>query len=371
MRWHFFGKRTVPNALFVGAQEHIAPADSFRYAAFDSLRASEKPSEILLDGGERVPPNLRLKQTLCHARPAPKPKTLLSRNSKSAFLYIRSSGLLGLGCNNDSKSDLYVLKCPVCFRTTFTSLQGLLNHARISHSLEWGTHEECIRACVVADPEIDVAAGIEVGAGSGGILPGIRTIFEMAVGPSHSGSRVRSTVEDKTIYKAQSNGPAFSHLTRTLGLHENSPALAPFLGKEPVRRGIKVYQQDEILDIEGLDGNFPRRSICFRDRWRPRFTQRSNAYDDQNPKEAFLSHHVLASDAHISGVEDGSIENLDNRLALGAVTTRFHFTTRVIVTDRSLWIDASTLLFLIFTELDTQRMHSPKVRTARSPTNGC
>jgi len=34
-----------------------------------------------------------------------------------------------------------------------------------------------------------------------------------------------------------------------LGLHEDTPALAPFLGKEPIRRGIRVYEQDEQVDI--------------------------------------------------------------------------------------------------------------------------
>lgn len=320
---------------------HITSSESFRYAAFDSLRAAEKPFENLSNRESPAPPNIRLQEALRHARPPPKPKAL-PRNSKPTFLYTRASGM-----GNDA-SCLHILKCPVCFRTTFTSLQGLLNHARISHTLEWGTHEECIRACMVADPELVVSAGTEVGVGYGGILPGIRTIFEMAVGPSQSGDRIgpEFAVEGKTIREVDSDGLAFSHLTRTLGLHEDSSALAPFLGKEPIRRGIKAHQQDELVDIDSHDEETSRLNDRFKNRWRPHFAQRSVAIDTQGQVDTASSHSPVENDDFVQGVEADGTPSVDDKLAYtlpATMTTRFHFTTRVVITDRSLWIDSGML----------------------------
>lgn len=330
---------SLPPLFISDTQTHMASPDSFRYAAFDSLRAAEKPFENLSNREGPAPPNIRLQEALRHARPPPKPKALLARNSKSTFLYIRPLALSGMGSD---ASNLFILKCPVCFRTTFTSLQGLLNHARISHTLEWGTHEECIRACMVADPGLDVTTGIEIGVGSGGILPGIRTIFEMAVGPSQSGDRI--AVKDKTIREADSDGSALSHLTRTLGFHENSPALAPFLGKEPIRRGIKAHQQDELLDIDDNDEETSCPDIWLKNRWRPHFAQRGVAVDTQGEIGTGLSQSLVEDDEFVGA---GSAPSVDDKLAHSSSatgTTRFHFTTRVVITDRSLWIDSSTLI---------------------------
>ena len=80
------------------------------------------------------------------ARPAPRIKVPPSRTSK----------VQPTARNVVPESEFLILKCPVCSTTTFTSLQGLLNHARISHALEWGTHEECVRACATVDPDFNV-----------------------------------------------------------------------------------------------------------------------------------------------------------------------------------------------------------------------
>jgi hypothetical protein len=42
-------------------------------------------------------------------------------------------------------------------------------------------------------------------------------------------------------------------LNQSLGLHDESPALAPFLGKVPIRRQIKVADEDLEVDIQGVN----------------------------------------------------------------------------------------------------------------------
>lgn len=356
-----------------GAQTRAVAPGSFRHAAFDALKVSEKPSEILHDREEPAPPNLRLQEILRNARPPPRPKLQLPRNSKTAFLYVRSSSFLGTGPREDSDSGFYVMKCPVCGRTAFTSLQGLLNHARISHSLEWGTHEECIRACAVTDPDIDVDAGIEVGVSSGGILPALRTIFEMAVGSSRPDNGTdRFVVEDEKSVNAGSDASGLNYLTKTLGLHEDTPALAPFLGKKPVHRGINVHQQDEILDVDGFAGSVMCHTVRPKNSWRLRLAQRSDACvtADEGP----VGHEVPDSGPIFDHTGDDNTKdkrNAPSEAALGAVT-RFHFTTRIVITDRSLWIDSGMLrIYKIYERTNECLLHDRQAKKCHSPTNGC
>jgi len=149
---------------------------------------------------------------------------------------------------------LVPLKMPGCSRTSFTSLQGLLNHARLTHSLEWGTHDECIRACAIPDNDMDVENGIEVGLGPGGILPALQTIFKMAVGATQNNGEEDPNTTENTVTLSDNEGSPQegSHLIQTLGLHSDSPALAPFLGKEAIRRQINVFDTTEELDLETL-----------------------------------------------------------------------------------------------------------------------
>jgi hypothetical protein len=132
-------------------------------------------------------------------------------------------------------------------RISFSSLQGLLNHARLAHNLEWGTHDECIRACAVPGNGTEVEGGVEVGLGPMGVLPGLRTIFQMAVG-AHENLQGESI-----IIASNSQSPSMApHLTQTLGLHEDSTTLAPYLGKQALRREIRVWDEDKHVDIETL-----------------------------------------------------------------------------------------------------------------------
>lgn len=150
------------------------------------------------------------------------------RDPSKTFLFIKSAHLEPFS----NRVQTYVLICPACSRKSFTSLQGLLNHARISHGLEWGTHDECITACAVQDLDVDVEYGIEVGLTSTGILPGLRSLFQIAVGARsalHSVPQNGSDSQHQGSHTAETT-PG-SHLARTLvftKIHQRSP---PSLGR--------------------------------------------------------------------------------------------------------------------------------------------
>ncbi|GLB40304.1 hypothetical protein LshimejAT787_0801750 [Lyophyllum shimeji] len=331
----------------------------FKDSALEAISAIETPLGVLFTrdvggvlGSNYVQPS---------RPPRPPPKQKVSRNSNANFLYIRSSELEPPYDENHVRT--YLLKCPTCLRKTFTSLQGLLNHARISHGLEWNTHDECVRACAVVDPEIDLEMGIEVGLGPNGILPGLRSLFRMAVTAQHS-MDPKTEADVESVNGKAEDPPASSHLVRTLGLHEDTPALAPFLGKQAVRRGIKVWGNgDELVDIDGfsddelqIDGELsrpktsPRKS---RRTWRMHFTHRSNS----DPEIASKTQEVgpVASTepsfSESSNDPSPSVAPVGSEVAQARSTTpiaelgnlvtsgsRFHFAARVIVMDRSFWI---------------------------------
>ncbi|KAG6891379.1 hypothetical protein C0992_008090 [Termitomyces sp. T32_za158] len=224
---------------------------SFKDVALDVASTIEAPLDIIF--GPELRDDVQSPPVHTARPPRPPPRHKLPRNPNGKFLYIRSSDLNSPYDENFVQT--YLLRCPECLRQSFTSLQGLLNHARISHGIEWGTHDECVRACAVVDPDLDVETGIEVGLGPNGILPGIRSLFQMAVGVSQvSESMLCGDVETVVAGSRLESDFQSSNLTKTLGLHEDTPALAPFLGKEASRRSIKILGNgDDLVDIEGFD----------------------------------------------------------------------------------------------------------------------
>lgn len=195
----------------------------------------------------------------------PPPWKLNNIKGKPSFLFIRSSTLLGLDFNGRD-NDLYLLKCPGCSKTSFVSLQGLLNHGRLVHNFEWGSHEECITACSTLDNDLDMACGTEVGLGPTGIMPGLRNIFQMAVGAGKAAKGRAPTLDGAK----EPTTVIVNSLNHTLGLHDESPALARFLGKEPIRRQINVLDEEVRVDIERLTSDQTSSS----GRWRMHFAPR-------------------------------------------------------------------------------------------------
>ncbi|KAF8071822.1 hypothetical protein FPV67DRAFT_1667279 [Lyophyllum atratum] len=334
---------------------------SFKDAAFEAISAIETSLDVLFT--HEIAPILGSKPVQPLRPPRPPPKQKATRNPNANFLYIKSADLHPPYDENHVQT--YLLKCPTCLRKTFTSLQGLLNHARISHGLEWGTHDECVRACAVVDPEIDVEAGIEVGLGPSGILPGLRSLFQMAVAAQYPRDPTMDADASDEAGKVEPPS-ATSHLVRTLGLHEDTPALARFLGKQAVRRGIRVWGNgDEVVDVDGFgdakvqrDEGLQAGPVGLRERkdssrtWRMHFTHRSD-FDPETAShaqelgpiangESAHEHTKEPSTAATPSTprtgEDKDMTPLAELSSSGTAGSRFHFTARVIVMDRSLWI---------------------------------
>lgn len=296
------------------------------------LSITESPSGCILAQEPRGPPSSNFRPPRRSNLPA----------TKTKFLYIRSSAL-------GTQDTLYRLQCPACLRTSFSSLQGLLNHARLAHDLEWGTHDECIRVCAVPGNESDLQGGLEVGLGPTGVLPGLRTIFQMAVGARDFQEEARGGSISNSQTQILSLPPL---LTQTLGLHKDSATLAQYLGKQAIHREIRVWgETDDLVDVEALirpdiqDQNH-------NSHWKMPFTQRNSATMDSDfNMELFgngsqTSDIISQSEMSANHLEPQPISNLsptpetlsNDSQKLPSKQSRFYFGTRVIITDRSLWI---------------------------------
>jgi hypothetical protein len=294
-----------------------------------TLSITESSSECILAPEPRAPPSQYNRPPRKSNLPIPKTKS---------FLYIRSSAL---AIGTQGSDDLYRLQCPECLRISFSSLQGLLNHARLAHNLEWGTHDECIRACAVSGNETEVEGGVEVGLGPTGVLPGLRTIFQMAVGAQENLQR------ESNIIASNSQSPSMApHLTQTLGLHEDSATLAPYLGKQALRREIRVWDEHKHVDIETLTQPDVQVDQKPKYRWKMPFTQRNSVTSElELYMKSFCDGSQTSPQSEMS-TEPQPIPRISPRpttpkfdsLKLLSNQSRFYFGTRIIITDRSLWI---------------------------------
>ncbi|KIY65080.1 hypothetical protein CYLTODRAFT_75625 [Cylindrobasidium torrendii FP15055 ss-10] len=263
--------------------------DSIQDIALDALADVEKPLNFLRAGPDPStlllppPPVLSKQPTVPLRPPPPKPKVWGQAKKAGRFLYCRSG------------DDLFILACPTCQKTQFLSLQGLYNHGRLSHQLEWGTHEDCVRACSQRKDDMVLENGTEVVIS----LRGVRGLFQQAV-----------------------NDPdpaADDHLNATLGLHAETPALAAVLGKTVKRREIAVHDADALVDIDAVDDGPPPLRV-------PALA-RNTATVDLTPPEETEAQALAAA------------ENTEPAIpTVSATGSRFYFTTRVIVTDRSMFI---------------------------------
>jgi hypothetical protein len=256
-----------------------------------------------------------------HARLQRSPSTV----HPPKFLYLRDS----------STNAVARLICPDCQRGDFPRVQSLLNHCRIQHGREFGSHDECIRGCAVQVPVEEEAWIIENGSELRNFsLPSLRRLFELAVGniggpleitpandtamAQRSGGQEENQVPEQEVQQASPPLPAAAstHLSRTLGHHAETPDLAPFLGRAPKRRGITAHEENIHVDIES------GRGVSVRRRWQKPLIHRSRArpaLDVANPAEEPAGRFT----PNASSVAQGS---------------RFHVVARVTISDRSLWV---------------------------------
>jgi len=314
-------------------------ANPFQLAAVDALNVAEAPLLPILSRQARfpnrsssdVPPALSPSSaTNPYARPYTR-HTRVRRSPSSIrtspkFLYFR-----------DASTNVVVrLTCPDCSRGDFPRVQSLLNHCRIQHGREFGSHDECIRGCAVQVPADEETWVIENGSElrqSG--LPSLRRLFEIAVGGAGSPLGTASTndtstgqpavgqEDDRSQERENSQGPtpiplSSTHLSRTLGHHAESPALAPFLGRASKRRGIMTHDENTPVDIDGGEEASVRR------RWHKSFIHRSRARP--------------SLDIAISTPAETPVPQCTPNIAPVTQGTRFHVVARVTISDRSLWI---------------------------------
>ncbi|KAI6113992.1 hypothetical protein F5141DRAFT_1290871 [Pisolithus sp. B1] len=325
-------------------QETEAPlpateVDEFQEAALDALEALEVPSSIIFETATLEEPETspRSFSPLVSAPPPPPPpqrasKTRASRVPKLSqpkkLLYIR------LSSGDTEANQLAILACPTCSRTQFTTLQGLLNHARLAHGIEWASHDACITACAVpVTPDDDAyktyqQEGLEVP--WGGNVVGLRRLFERAVGVE--GQFVSPPDAEFTPQDAATVPSTL--LSRTLGLHADSPSLAPFLGRAPRRRCIHVHNEERDVDIISIDEHPSQQATMpsvSTERRRPQF--RMN-YLHRSVARPELDRTIeLETNATAKTEAADAAGFLPNTLA-----SRFHITARVRVEDRSLYL---------------------------------
>jgi hypothetical protein len=332
-----------------------ATPDDFQEAALDALNAVEAPCAFLYDREESVyddaePPSLRSFSPVAPTQRERIPPKVRPTRTAAAKLHPQKKLLYIRLPPSQIAADeqIAILTCPTCTRTQFSTLQGLLNHARLAHGIEWASHDACITACAVPVPSSDEVErdrveeeGVEVP--WGGSVVGLQRLFERAVGVNLPASFISEEGEGATGAAAIPS----TLLSRTLGLHADSPALAPFLGRTPKRRCIHAYEEDTDVDILSIDTAARRPSSSFESRegvtkradeggghpWRMAFPHRNRARPELD----------LVVDA--PALVDNAADNTATPAIPGSTTSRFHITARVHITDRSLFISPSMLTF--------------------------
>lgn len=228
---------------------------------------------------------------------------------------------------------IYKLACPDCGRSDFPKVHGLLNHCRIKHGSDYGGHDECIQACASVLPEEERDDVLEHGTEVTAVSVSLRRLFEMAVGADVAILRGTRPVggEDGQGQSAavQSSSSATSLLTRTLGYHEHTPALAAFLGKNVTRR-VNVHDKDEHVDVVGGVGDDAGGQTIQRAAWKMSFGERSSAPDASEESELDFTD-TLANEALVPRPQIITS-------AMGGHGSRFHVTARLAISDWSMRI---------------------------------
>ena len=317
--------RSGSHSYPTGKTEIETDFQTLAVSVLDGLQAPIHNLYDLLFAEPPVPPLCQTEAVSASAGKRARPLTrssIVKKSKASSFLFIRGT--------EQDKNEYFVLRCPDCNKLGFTNLQGLYNHARISHKIEWGNHEECVKVCAVKatlegqalhaeDNTLDLAEGIQVG-NSASQLPGVRTLFQMAV----EGAALPRNLKRKRADSVDLNA--------TLGIHAETPAIAAFLGKQAKRRTIHIEDQD--VDIMAL----PETKAT---KWKKTYAQRSRAVD-----------------GHIEELATPLVQHDAIQPVIGS--SRFHFSARVIVTDRSLYFPPGiSLVYPVSVSLTLLQINEP------------
>ncbi len=219
-----------------------------------------------------------------------------------------------------------------------------------------------------------VTNGTEV---AGISLPGLRRLFEIAVGSRRStilptpvavpdsGAVAETNNGDSGTRRslkelAQQSTTPSTEVTRSLGIHEDSPILAHLLGRTPKKRCINVYEEDEAVDILSLDKytNVNPGKVA----WRMSYAQRSKVdHANEDPEVSITNPPIPAPTAEIVKHELATPGTVPLPVPLGA-GSRFHVVSRISVEDRSLFIPQGTVcLSLRISHLRSAQLGALKV----------
>ena len=237
-----------------------------------------------------------------------------------------------------------------------------MNHCRLRHKKEYGSHDECVQNCaVLVEGEEDqvwvVANGTEV---AGISLPGLRRLCEMAVGGGDISILPPTTVKvskpepesvpDIVQGSGGNAGPPeeapwpsitpSTEVARTLGVHEDSPALAQLLGRTPKKRCINAYNEDDLVDIFSVDDRLAQKPN--HTSWRMSYAPRSKV---ESWIEESVDHSTEATPTPVSGspLEENRPPKPNDPPTIPSSTnygagSRFHIAARICVEDRSMYI---------------------------------
>lgn len=341
-------------------------SDSFRTASLDALDAIEERCNLIFDRETRL---ASMGNRISPPDPTPSARTHIDlQPSRTSARSTRPRGLarpppappkrlLFLRNTSTNPPEIAKLACSVCSRSDFSNLQGLLNHCRLRHQLEFGSHDECVRSCALLVPEEEqawvAANGIEL---RGISLPSLRRLFELAVGvgdnalpqPANQPPPVSIKIEvpkvpcsspHEGLPQAEPGQPA-SHVTRTLGFHVDTPALAPFLGRAPKKRCVHVHgNEDDLIDIEDTSNGSGLHQANV---WKKPYVHRNVARKE-------LDEIIPLSELPTNAVpgplpDEQSTRQRSPRMQMLA-GTRFHIAARVGVADYSLFIPPSMCIF--------------------------
>lgn len=335
----------------------------FSTAAVDAFQATQEPSRFLISDSNSIPESIverllsappvsdssnshALSQANSRPRHVPRQSTLLEDRSGKAqnkYLYIR-----------DIQSDppmVYKLACPDCLRSNFPRLQGLLNHCRLKHGREFGNHDECIQscACLVADEE--QVSVIDEGTEVTGMSASLQRLFEIAVGADLALLRSHDSdlhddlpfATDEAEDEMMQTGEAL-FVTKTLGHHKDTPALAPFLGRAVKKRVINVFSDDRKIDIDSIEEGA---SVCKSAHiWLMKYKPRSYALSTSDTSSVYLDDSFDSSAKDSTKIVATTKQASEGSSGLLQNKSRFHFTARLAVSDWSLRLSES--MFIVY-----------------------
>ena len=161
----------------------------------------------------------------------------------------------------------------------------------------------------------------------------LQRLFKMAVG-SYEGIIAGTAAEEEEelakIVQTRPHGKAEGEdqvtstlVTKTLGHHKDTPALAPFLGRAPKKRQIHVFDDDAPLDVVGIDNN----GEISGQPWKMSYPQRSYISEGQGESAS-------KEEEKAEGVSE-TVADLTSSLS-AREGSRFHIPVRLIVTDYTL-----------------------------------